>query len=302
VHPIQIPWTSREEQDEIVESLGSLDDKITLLQKTSVTIESIAHALFKSWFVDFDPVRAKAEGRDPEGVPLEFADLFPSEFENSSLGTIPKGWKVEHLGLHLEVLETGRRPKGGVGGIEEGIPSIGAESIFRVGQFDYSKTKFVSHEFFEGMRSGKLESRDVLLYKDGGKPGIFLPRVSMFGDGFPFDICGINEHVFRIRTRSTLSQSFLYFWLWSDIAMHELKHRGGKAAIPGINQSDVREVPVLVPSKAVLDEFSLIADALISRILSNAKEIRSLGELRDTLLPRIMSGKLRIPNVEEITA
>jgi len=163
-----------------------------------------------------------------------------------------------------------------------------------VGDFDYAKTKFVSHEFFDGMKSGKLESRDVLLYKDGGKPGIFLPRVSMFGDGFPFDVCGINEHVFRIRTRTSLSQSFLYYWLWSDIAMHELKQRGGKAAIPGINQADVREVPVLVPGKLVLDQFNEIAEALISRILSNAKEVRTYSELRDSLLPRLMSGRITV--------
>jgi len=192
------------------------------------------------------------------------------------------------------VLETGRRPKGGVGGVEDGIPSIGAESIFRVGEFDYSKTKYVSYEFFEGMRSGKLESRDVLLYKDGGKPGTFLPRVSMFGDGFPYDVCGINEHVFRIRTRPSLSQCFLYFWLWSDIAMHELKHRGGKAAIPGINQSDVRELPVLVPGKLVLDQFNKITDSLISRILLNAKEARTNSGLRNSLLPRLISGRISV--------
>jgi type I restriction enzyme S subunit len=251
--------------------------------------------------VDFDPVRAKAEGRDPVGVPPEVADLFPDVFDGSKLGQIPSTWSVEQLGNHLTVLETGRRPKGGVGDVSEGVPSIGAESIIRIGQFDYGKTKYVTHDFFDGMRSGKLVSRDVLLYKDGGKPGTFLPRVSMFGDGFPFETCGINEHVFRIRTGPCLSQAYLYFWLWSDIAMHELKHRGGKAAIPGINQADVREIPVLLPSAEVLAAFNEVADPAIARILSNAKEIRVLEELRDTLLPRLMSGKLRISDIEEVT-
>lgn len=289
-------------QIRIAEFLSAIDGKIALLREINTTLEAIAHALFKSWFVDFDPVRAKAEGRDPEGVPPEVADLFPCEFQDSKLGSIPSTWRVEPLGLHMTVLETGRRPKGGVGDITDGVPSIGAESVIRIGQFDYGKTKYVSHDFFVGMRSGKLESHDVLLYKDGGKPGIFLPRVSMFGDGFPFETCGINEHVFRIRTGPNLGQAYLYFWLWSDIAMHELKHRGGKAAIPGINQSDVREVPVLIPSAETLTAFHQIADAMISRILSNAKEIRILGELRDTLIPRLMSGKLRIPDAQEIPA
>ncbi|MBA6129869.1 restriction endonuclease subunit S, partial [Pseudomonas juntendi] len=189
-------------------------------------------------------------------------------------------------------------PKGGVAGIMDGVPSIGAESIVRIGEFDYSKTKYVSSEFFEKMKSGELQSHDVLLYKDGGKPGVFLPRVSMFGNGFPFKKCGINEHVFRIRLKEPFSQAFLYYWLWSDAVMHELKHRGGKAAIPGINQSDVKELKLLVPNEQVLIGFDELCSPLIDKIFSNSKQSRTLTQLRDTLLPRLISGQLRLPEVE----
>lgn len=121
----------------------------------------------------------------------------------------------------------------------------------------------------------------------------------MFGDGFPFAECGINEHVFRIRVKRPLNQSFLYFWLWSDAVMHELKHRGGKAAIPGINQTDVRDLKLSIPNAEVMHRFEELTLPLISRIFGNAKEIQTIATLRDTLLPRLISGQLRPPEAEE---
>lgn len=296
----KIPLPPIDVQDGVAELLGALDDRITLLRDTNATLEAIAQALFKSWFVDFDPVRAKAEGRQPEGMDATTAALFPDSFEESELGLVPKEWKVERAEQWLSVLETGRRPKGGVSGILDGVPSIGAESIVRIGEFDYSKTKYVPAEFFEKMKSGALQSHDVLLYKDGGKPGVFLPRVSMFGDGFPFQICGINEHVFRVRLKEPFGQAFLYYWLWSDQVMHELKHRGGKAAIPGINQSDVKELKLLVPNEQALRRFDEITSPWVNRIFANAKKARTLTQLRDTLLPRLISGQLCLPGAESL--
>ena len=289
---LNIPVPSRDEQQVIGDFYFSLSERVALLRETNTTLEAIAQALFKSWFVDFDPVRAKMEGRAPEGMDEATAALFPDSFEETELGEVPRGWRVEPLEKWLAVLETGRRPKGGVSGIETGVPSIGAESITRIGEFEYGKTKFVTNEFFQNMKSGTLESHDVLLYKDGGKPGVFLPRVSMFGDGFPFQTCGINEHVFRIRLKEPFSQTFLYFWLWSDAVMHELKHRGGKAAIPGINQADVKEQRLTVPSDLLLKQYEAVTSPLVSTIFNNAKKIRTLANIRDTLLPRLISGEL----------
>lgn len=287
-----------EAEDSLVELLEAVETRIELLKEANATLEAIAQALFKSWFVDFDPVRAKVEGLEPEGLDPATAALFPDSFEESVLGGVPRGWLVDRAESWLSVLETGRRPKGGVAGIMDGVPSIGAESIVRIGEFDYSKTKYVSAEFFEKMKSGGLQTHDVLLYKDGGKPGVFLPRVSMFGNGFPFEKCGINEHVFRMRLKEPFSQAFLYYWLWSDAVMHELKHRGGKAAIPGINQSDVKELKLLVPSKHVLMRFDEITSPLVSTIFSNSKQARTLTQLRDTLLPRLISGQMRLSEAE----
>jgi type I restriction enzyme S subunit len=299
---LNIPVLSRDAQQVVGDFYFTLSERITLLRETNATLEAIAQAIFRSWFVDFDPVRAKQEGRVPEGMDDATAALFPDSFEESELGLVPRGWRVDPLENWLSVLETGRRPKGGVSGIESGIPSIGAESITRMGEFEFGKTKYVSHEFFEKMKSGALESRDVLLYKDGGKPGVFLPRVSMFGDGFPFETCGINEHVFRIRLKEPFGQTFLYFWLWSDAVMHELKHRGGKAAIPGINQADVKEQRIAVPDRSILARYEEVTSPLVSAVFKNAKQAQTLAMLRDTLLPRLISGQLRLPDLSDLEA
>jgi len=291
--PLKLP--SIHEQRAIARILGTLDDKIELNRKMNETLEAMARALFKSWFVDFNPVRAKAEGRDT-GLPKEIADLFPDSFVDSELGEIPKGWSVSALEEHLSVLETGGRPKGGVSGYSEGIPSIGAESIVGLGIFDYGKTKYVPFEYFKGMTRGRIEDRDVLLYKDGGRPGEFEPHVTMFGNGFPFKVCAINEHVYRMRTDNAIGQEYLYFWMSSELIMDEMRMKGTGVAIPGLNSTQVKSLTFLLPPKNVLSEFKIMTDKVIDRSLANSNQSRNLSQIRDALLPKLISGELRIKN------
>lgn len=320
---IQVP--GKEEQDSIVKCLDSLDQRIELNSKMNETLEQIAQALFKSWFVDFDPVKAKIEtlaaggsqaeaelaamsvvsAKTPEKLKSlkdsspeaytklqDTAALFPSAMKESELGSIPEGWRVDYLGDHLSVLQTGSRPKGGVGGITEGVPSVGAENILGVGKYTYGKEKFVSREFFEKLKRGVVEDFDFLLYKDGGKPGEFKPRVSMFGCGFPYSEFSINEHVFRMRSES-LGQAFLYFQVGQKRVLDELANRGGKAAIPGINQTDVKTIPIIVPdSSGVLERFNEFSKKILENILKTSNESNQLAKVRDSLLPRLLSGEI----------
>lgn len=283
------------EQRAIAHVLGTLDDKVELNRKMSDTLEELARTLFKSWLVDFDPVHAKAAGKKPFGMDDATAALFPDSFEDSELGPIPRGWRVGTLGEVISELEVGKRPKGGVKGIDHGVPSIGAESIKRVGEFDFSKTKYVPLDFFEAMGRGYVQSRDVLLYKDGGRPGEFEPHVSMFGDGFPFERCCINEHVYRIRANEHYSQNLLYFALSSDATMHEMRMKGGGVAVPGLNSTAARSLLMTVPPSAIVRAFDDVVEPMIARILLCSKESRTLAELRDTLLPKLLSGELRVP-------
>jgi type I restriction enzyme S subunit len=296
--PVLLPPLST--QRAIASVLGTLDDLIELNRETNELLEEMARALFKSWFVDFDPVRAKLEGRPPAGMDTATAALFPDHFQDSELGQIPRGWEVVTLGSILDVLETGRRPKGGVSGYSSGVPSVGAESINGIGVFDFSKTKFIPHEFYEKTTSGRIQNLDVLLYKDGGKPGEFRPRVGLYGYEFPFKEFCINEHVFRMRADS-VGQHYLYFTISDERVLLDFANKGGKAAIPGINQTDVRSTQILLPPKDILAEFDKQAQPICQSIIENFAESRDLATLRDTLLPKLLSGEISLASTGKMS-
>ena len=287
------------EQRAIAHILGTLDDKIELNRRMNATLEAMARALFQAWFVDFEPVRAKAAGRD-SGLPREIAALFPERLVESEVGKIPEGWEVDVLDRILAELEVGGRPPGGVSGYSEGIPSIGAESIVGLGVFDYSKTKYIPAKFFDHMKKGRVRSRDVLLYKDGGRPGEFEPHVTMFGDGFPFQTCAINEHVYRLRAREDIGQNYLLFWLSSDAVMEEMRVKGTGVAIPGLNSTQVRSLTTVIPPRDILHSFDKFVEPWITRLLANCNQSHTLAVTRDTLLPMLVSGEDRVKNIGQI--
>jgi type I restriction enzyme, S subunit len=288
-----IPVPDRDDQEFIGDIYFELSVKIALNRRMNATLEAMARALFKSWFVDFDPVRAKMEGRDT-GLPDAIAALFPDRLGESELGEVPAGWDVVVLQDILAELETGGRPKGGVSGYTDGTPSIGAESIVGLGIFDYSKTKYVPRAFFDAMTKGRVRSRDVLLYKDGGRPGEFEPHVTMYGDGFPFAACAINEHVYRLRATEDLGQNFLFFWLSSDLVMEEMRIKGTGVAIPGLNSTQVKSLTTLLPTAEIIRAFDALIEPWIAGMLANCNESRTLAELRDALLPKLLSGEVRV--------
>lgn len=291
---LRFPVPSLPEQDAIAHILGTLDDKIELNRRMNETLEAMARAVFKSWFVDFDPVRAKAEGRQPFGMNAETAALFPDSFQDSLLGKIPNGWKIARLGDFLTTLETGSRPQGGIKHISEGVPSVGAESIEGLGRFNFAQTKLVTRDFFAQMKRGHVSDGDVLLYKDGGRPGEYEPHVTMVGDGFPFREFCINEHVYRVRSAPGLPQPYLYLWLTSDSTLDEMRNRGTGVAVPGLNSTAVRELPLLVPSRPVVTRFEGGVTPLVHGIFSNCNESCILAAMRDTLLPKLLSGEVRV--------
>jgi type I restriction enzyme, S subunit len=299
IKSIELPLPPLPEQRAIAHILGTLDDKIENNRKMNETLGAMARAVFKSWFVDFDPVRAKMEGRQPVGMDAETAALFPHSFEDSALGKIPKGWETGVLEQVIDVIETGSRPKGGVKGIDSGVPSIGAESIVRLGHFDFGKTKFVPRKFFTAMNRGKIEDRDVLLYKDGGRPGEYEPHVSMFGEGFPFQEFCINEHVYRIRANHLASQPYVYFWLTSDVMMDEMRVKGTGVAIPGLNSTSVKSLTTLIPNVEVTNRFEQTSERFLGKVFVNCNESRELAKVRDVLLPKLLSGEIRVKEADK---
>jgi len=299
IENFDIPVPSPSEQHAIAEILGALDDKIDLNRRMNETLEALARAIFKSWFVDFEPVHAKMDGRwrrgqSLPGLPADLYELFPGSLDDSPLGRIPATWEAGTLSEVLSELETGGRPNGGVRNIRNGVPSIGAESIVGLGTFDFSKTRFVPTEYFKGMHKGHVRNRDVLVYKDGGRPGEYEPHLSMFGDGFPFEECCINEHVYRLQAHKKFSQCFLYFWLGSDTAKDEMRVKGTGVAVPGLNSTALRSVAVLIPDVRALDAFDSVVEPLVAAVLSTAKQSQTLAVAREALLPKLISGELRV--------
>ncbi|MFE7235066.1 restriction endonuclease subunit S [Streptomyces sp. NPDC057596] len=272
--PLRIPAANATQRG-IACVLGALDDKIAINERIATAADRLANTFFRRAF-------SRALDHIETGAPL------PSE------------WAVSTMGETTTVVETGKRPKGGVAQYRSGIPSIGAESIVGLGRFDFAKTKFVPRDFFAAMRRGVLEDRDILVYKDGGKPGDFKPHVTLFGNGFPFSEMCINEHVYRVRMRPEIGQEFGYYWLCSTPVMAEMRRRGTGAAIPGMNSTAFKGIPSVVPPQEEVAAFKELTAPLIDRILTAAAESRSLATLRDTLLPQLMSGRLRVKDAEKI--
>lgn len=270
---LQMP--SLADQRRIASILSSLDRKIELNNKINADLEEMAQAIFKNWFVDFEP----------------FKD---GKFVDSELGMIPEGWKVSQIADIPHILETGKRPKGGA--VEKGIPSVGAEHVKGMCAYDYSKTKYITPDFAAKLKTGKIEGYELLIYKDGGKPGYFIPNFSIFGEGYPFRECFLNEHVFKLDfNRDKGFNIFCYFFFKTDVIMSYFNSQGAKAAIPGINKKDVENIYILSPENEAVKEFGKFALPLFEQVLKNAVENRTLSILRDTLLPRLMSGELEVP-------
>ncbi|MGP3725833.1 restriction endonuclease subunit S [Cereibacter sphaeroides] len=285
------------EQREIAAILGALDDKIEVNRKTAATLEAMARALYRSWFVDFDPVWAKLEGRAPTHMDPAIAALFPDSFGDDGL---PEGWEWLDLAEFYDVLETGKRPKGGIQDTPEGVPSIGAESIKNIGVFDYAKTKRIPRDFFETMRKGRLSDGDILVYKDGGKPGELRPAVTYVSEGFPFEEACINEHVFRVRLSSELGQHFGFLALSSKSCMDQMRELATGVAQPGLNQSAMNALSFVRPDRPeILISFNALVKPLLDGCNVKANESRTLATLRDSLLPRLMSGELRVGEARE---
>jgi len=203
---------------------------------------------------------------------------------------------VKRIGDLLADLVSGSRPKGGAA--SSGIPSIGAENILGIGNYDFSKEKFIPEYHFEKMKAKGADVRqgDVLLYKDGAKIG----RKTYFDCGFPHEKCAVNEHAFILRANNKALQRFIYFWLDLPWMTKKIVGLNANSAQPGINRQGVRSLPILVPNESVIVMFDGSAKHFTDKIFTNALESRTLAILRDTLLPKLISGELRVPDVEKI--
>ena len=264
-------------QHRIAKMLADIDDKVENNQRINNNLEQQAQALFKSWFVDFEP--------------------FGESFIDSPIETkIPHSLQMVQIGSLPHILETGKRPKGGA--VATGVPSIGAENVKRLGEVNFTSAKYIPVEFAQKMDKGKVHGYELMLYKDGGKPGTFIPHFSMFGEGFPYDDFFINEHVFKLDFGDKGFNEFCYFYLQTDYPYNWLANNGGKAAVPGINQQDVNSIWIYHPDNPLVKEYCKWVQPIFTTILKNCSQNVKLSQLRDALLPKLMSGELDVSNIE----
>jgi type I restriction enzyme S subunit len=269
-------------QLQLTKVLSLLDQKIGLNNSVNAELEKAAKLLYDYWFVQFDFPDENGKPYRASGGAMEYNEQLKRE--------IPKGWRFEQVIDILSAIESGSRPTGGA--IADGIPSIGAENIESFGRYDFRKEKFISRDYYRNMKKGIVRSGDVLVYKDGAYSG----KVSMALDGFPHEECAVNEHVFILRTsEAKMSPFFLYFALCRPEIYKKLNSiASSKAAQPGLNQQQLGDEYILVPTKNIMCQFTDTVAPIMRAMASNAKQSTQLVALRDFLLPLLMNGQVKV--------
>lgn len=275
-----------EHQVRIADMLDALDDRIELLRQTNATLESIAQALFKSWFIDFDPVRAKAEGREPEGMDADTAALFPDGFEESAQGVIPKGWRNGNLTELAELNArswTARRAPTEIAYID--LAGVKANVFDATQRFTFADAPSRARR--------ELQAGDSLV-------GTVRPGNRSFGF-IAEDEAGLTGSTgFAVLSpRCPDAAAFVYLCATRDENIERLAALADGGAYPAVRPDLVATTTCTLPPGGVMSVFASVAQPLLNTISVNAKRGSSLASIRDTLLPRLISGKLRLPEAQE---
>lgn len=276
--------------------LGAIDDRIALLRETNATLEAIAQALFKSWFVDFDPVRAKVEGREPEGMDDETARLFPHIFEESELGPIPKGWRCGTVGQ--EIVTVDYVANGSFAALKENVTLLskpGYALYLRTTDYNSGfngEFRYVDKSAYDFLSKSSLTASDVVISNVGDVGTVFRPPAWL---GFPMTL-GSNAVALKNPTMS----SYLFHYFKGDRGQHALRSIVTGSAQLKFNKTNLRSLKLLIPPDDVLATFEQATGPLLSSVDENHAQSRTLASLRDTLLPRLITGQLRLPEAEAL--
>ena len=277
----QIPASAppADEQRAIAHILGTLDDKIELNRRMNETLEAMARAIFKSWFVDFDPVRAKAEDRDP-GLPKPIADLFPARFDNSQLGEIPTGWRVGTVDEEFN-LTMGQSPPGETyNEAWEGLP-------FYQGRADFG-FRFPSQRVFCTDPTRFAEAGDTLV----------SVRAPVGDINMAAERCCIGRGVAATRHKSG-SRSYTYHFMHSIEEVFDSFEAEG-TIFGSISKRDFHNIQRIVPPIQIVNAFDRFVAPIDDKIANNDQESRTLATLRDTLLPKLLSGEIKVKDAEKL--
>ena len=276
---VELPIPPLPEQRAIAHIMGTLDDKIELNRRMNETLEEMARALFKSWFVDFDPVRAKIEGdwqrgESLPGMPAELYDLLPDRLVDSELGEIPEGWEVKRMGDIIEIHDSVR------------VPLNSRQRAQRQGPYPYYGAAgimdYVDDFLFEGIF--------VLTGEDGSV---------VDSEGYPvvqyvWGRFWVNNHAHVLKGKNGVSQEHLYLLL----QLENITPYVTGAVQPKLSQKNLKAIPVVLPTQATCQAFSDLIQPMFAALRNNADESNALAVSRDALLPKLVSGETRVKDVD----
>jgi type I restriction enzyme S subunit len=288
---LRFPLPPLPEQRAIAHVLGTLDDLIELNRETNDILEEMARALFKSWFVDFDPVRAKLEGRPPAGMDAATAALFPDHFQDSELGQIPKGWTVGALSENIELL-SGGTPKT-------------SEPLYWNGDIPWYSVKDAPSETDVWVVDTEKKVTSLGITNSAAK---ILPErttiISARGTVGKLALTGcpmaMNQSCYGVRGASGYGDFFTYYALKE--AVEELQQNAHGSVFDTITRETFTSLRVASPSPSIVRAFDGVVEPLLETIQANVRESRDLATLRDTLLPKLLSGEISAPFAEELIA
>ena len=282
---VRVPPLS--EQHAIAHILGTLDDKIELNRRMNETLEAMARAIFKSWFVDFDPVRAKAEGRQPEGMDADTAALFPDSFEDSPLGKIPKGWKISSFDQLVEIW-SGGTPQTSIDAYWNGdipwftVTDAPSESDI----FVIDTGKYITQAGVDNSATRLLPVGTTIISARGT-----VGKLAMVGRPM-----AMNQTCYGLKGKKGYPDPFIYFQ--TKALIEELKQRTHGCVFDTIIRDTFKILEVASPPPNVAEAFGEKVEPILQKIYGNLLESRTLAAIRDALLPKLLSGEVRVKDPE----
>ena len=271
--------------------LAAINNRITLLRETNATLEAIAQALFKSWFVDFDPVHAQMQGRATEGMDEATAALFPDSFEESELGPVPKGWSIKAM-ADVSTVGIGKTPprkeQHWFSESQSDVRWVSIRDMGSVGVYAAETSEFLTTDAVEKFNVRRVPDNTVLMsFK------MTIGRVAITDGEMT-----TNEAIahFKLEPGAPITSEFIYLHL-KQFDFSKLSSTSSIA--DAVNSKTVREIPILVPSFKVLRAFQDHVGVLFSALKNGEQHAQSIAQMRDALLPRLISGQLQIEEVTE---
>lgn len=268
LNSLKIKIPDLETQEKIADILSTYDKLIENNNRRIKILEEIAEEIYKEWFVRM---------------------RFPGHKNTTFEKGIPKGWEVVKVRDLAKKIESGKRPKANYSE-EHMVVSLGAADIKSLGEYEDSKEYLIPYSFFKEMRRGKVEDKDIAIYKDGAYTG----KTTMFRDGFPYSNIAVNEHVFLVQCKDPKLQNYLLFTLKQKSYFDLIQALSMTSAQPGLNQNKLKNIKIQIPTNDLVEKFHILTESLLKQIFNLAKQNQNLKKQRDLLLPRLMNGTIQV--------